>query len=271
MLSRLDTGHVKAYEEAFSLARQLLELGERRAALSVLKKLDLLTATIEAPVTPVRSSPLHNIRPVFLSRLRACAYHSDFAGAGEGDEVAACFLGGFTLSVSGKEVRLPRRLQEILLLIALSPGISGEKLAAELYEDGYPRSVKVSVSKLRRHIPISTGSYEVSMSLRSDVQQLKQALTNGDAQTAAGLYRGPLLPASNAPGVMRERNILDESVKRAALASQDPELILALTYTHEEDLEVWEAALTTVTPTDLRRPVIEAQVKRIREEWAIFT
>jgi hypothetical protein len=234
--------------------------------MSVLRQLELLAATVAQETPEVRVAG--DSRSRSLSRLHPLplAEHLDDAGESEAD-LTISFLGGFALLLGGTELRLPLRLQEILLLITIAPGITSEKLAAELYEDGCLRSVKVSVSKLRKHLPISTRVYEVTAVMRSDMHELRRALSVGDIRTAVALYRGPLLPNSNAPGVVRERHVLEETVKRVALASGDLELILALTGTHEDDLEIWEAALAAVAAGDPRLPIIEAQVQRIKREW----
>lgn len=256
---------VKGWEMGFSLAHRLLDIGEVDAAVSLINQMQLLMPTLEEIQTPADAIPF---TPTFsLSRLRLEARRNWPGVYAGGFNVR--FLGGFTLIANGKTLHLSPRLQEILLLILLFPGITPERIAAELYEDGQIRPVKANVSKLRKLIPVSTCPYTLRVGMFTDVQEVRRALTAGEIRRAVELYRGPLLPTSVAPGVVRERHVLDESIKRAVLESGNAELILALTDTHEEDLEIWEAAQQTVERDDPRSLVIDVEVERIRDEWGI--
>ena len=62
----------------------------------------------------------------------------------------------------------------------------------------------------------------------------------------ARAYAGPLLPRSEAPGVVRLRGLLEDRLRRAVLARGDPELLRrwAQHAWGEDDLEVVGGALT---------------------------
>jgi hypothetical protein len=56
---------------------------------------------------------------------------------------------------------------------------------------------------------------------------------------------------------------LEANVQRAALASGDAEVVLALSEHVRDDLEVWEAALKVLPSGDPRRLVAQTRIKRL--------
>jgi hypothetical protein len=96
-----------------------------------------------------------------------------------------------------------------------------------------------------------------------------EALRQGDLKGALALYRGPLLPWSQAPGVEALRLELEEALKRAVLAQGEVESFFLLAERLGEDLEVWEALLERLLPQDPRRPIVQARVARLRREWGL--
>ena len=53
------------------------------------------------------------------------------------------------------------------------------------------------------------------------------AIAAGRARDAAERYPGSLLPGSEAPGVVRERERLDRGLRQAVMASDDPQAVWA--------------------------------------------
>ena len=105
------------------------------------------------------------------------------------------------------------RLAEILALLCAHPhGYSADALCADLHGDGgSPGSVRVEVSRLRKLLGpwIDTERYRLTCDVETDVRHVEGLLAAGRVREAAERYPGPLLPGSEAPGVVRERERLD--------------------------------------------------------------
>lgn len=133
-------------------------------------------------------------------------------------------LGGARLVRDGRPVPLPPRHLEILALLALEPdGFTPEQLQAAVYGDRPVSSstLKADVSHLRRTTggEISNRRYMLTGPVSCDAVDLLAAIQAGDTTSAVWLYRGPLLPGSDTPGVLQWRNHLDVGVRTAVLAS----------------------------------------------------
>jgi hypothetical protein len=87
---------------------------------------------------------------------------------------------------------------------------------------------------------------------------------------AAERYPGPLLPSSEAPGVVREREHLDAWLRQAVLTSDDAEALWAWlqTATGEDDLPSWKRLLRQLPFHDPRRPRVAARVGELRRAAA---
>ena len=72
-------------------------------------------------------------------------------------------------------------------------------------------SVRVEVSRLRKLLGpwIDTERYRLTCDVETDVRRVEGLLAAGAVREAAEAYPGPLLPGSEAPGVVREREHLD--------------------------------------------------------------
>jgi len=85
---------------------------------------------------------------------------------------------------------------------------------------------------------------------------------------ALSLYRGPLLPDSEAPAVVELREYIDESLRQAVLASGDHEAMLELAKrTDDQDLELLEAAARHMPQNDPQSPLLRARIRQIRRDW----
>ncbi|WPB89582.1 GAF domain-containing protein [Streptomyces malaysiensis] len=182
------------------------------------------------------------------------------------------------LAVDGRRLRLGRRHSEIMVLLAGHPeGLSGDRLTLELYgpraDDRSPVTLRAELSRLRRLVGPLLGSrpYRLCGPVRTDLTDAAEALASGDAYTALRAYPGPLLPLSEAPGVCRMRQVLEDGLRRAVLSHGDPELLRrwAQTPWGEEDLEVAEALLTALPAHAPGRAVPAARVRRLRELYGL--
>ncbi|MFC5753741.1 transcriptional regulator [Actinomadura rugatobispora] len=158
----------------------------------------------------------------------------------------------------------PRQL-EILALLALEPdGFTPERLREALYGDRpvAMTSLKAQVSHLRRALggALAQRRYTLTEPVGCDAAAVLDALASGDTATAVRRYAGPLLPESEAPGVVRWREYLEVAVRRAVLASPIPEHALAYGERHRYDLEVHQHAHRLLGPSDGRRGITAARI-----------
>jgi hypothetical protein len=178
------------------------------------------------------------------------------------------------LEVAGRQVALRPRHGEILALLALHPeGLSAEALGVELRGDeGSASTVRVEVSRLRKILGpwIDTERYRLTCPVESDVGQVEALLRAGDVREAAERYGGPLLPASDAPGVARERDGLEGWLRRAVLTGEDPEALWAWVHSPSggEDLAAWKRLLAHLEFRDPRRSLAAARVAQLRDALA---
>ncbi|MDQ1006212.1 hypothetical protein QFZ82_000697 [Streptomyces sp. V4I23] len=153
----------------------------------------------------------------------------------------------------------PRQL-EILALLTLEPdGFTPERLREALYGDRpvTASTVKAEISHLRRALGggLATRRYTLTTPVSCDAADVLRALDNGDAETALRLYRGPLLPRSEAPGIEEWRTRLEVAVREAVLASTRPEHAMRYGERAPYDAEVHEHALRLLGPGDTRRAI----------------
>ena len=158
----------------------------------------------------------------------------------------------------GRPLHLRPRQVEILTLLALEPdGFTSERLREALYGDRpvTASTFKAEISHLRRALGggIAARRYALTTPVSCDAADVLAALRDGDAETALRLYRGPLLPRSEAPGIQTWRTHLEVAVREAVLASSRPEHALRYGERAPYDTEVHEHALRLLDRTDARR------------------
>jgi hypothetical protein len=173
------------------------------------------------------------------------------------------------LVVEGRKIRLSRRHSEILVLLAQRPeGVVGEELMTELYEDESvtPVTLRAELSRLRGLLGtelLRSRPYRLGSRVDADFGTVSRRLASGAVTGALSAYAGPLLPASQAPAVVRLRRRLEEQVRAALIARGDPRLLADWAYSPwgEEDLAVWRA-LASALPA-AQRPSALARVREI--------
>ena len=171
------------------------------------------------------------------------------------------FLGRTEVIYQGTPLLLAPQQREIIALLAYhSGGVSAEQLMAYLAGDrANHAALYAAISKLRQQVPISPSPYALMVPVQADFLEALELLKTGRVRPALERYRGPLLPGSAAPEVQALREMIEESYRRAALASGDPEVLLDLARALGGDFEVWEAALRALPRSDPRRALVEAQ------------
>ncbi|MFJ1970200.1 GAF domain-containing protein [Streptomyces sp. NPDC087903] len=158
--------------------------------------------------------------------------------------------------VGGRGIRLSRRHSEILVLLARHPeGLTGDELLCALYEDESvtPVTLRVEMARLRGVLGpgvLASRPYRLTVPVESDVDAVERRLRSGAVTAAAAAYTGPLLPASQAPAVVRLRRRLADGLRTALIARRDPDLLADWAHAAwgEDDIDVWRA-LAAVRPT----------------------
>ncbi|MGR3938340.1 GAF domain-containing protein [Streptomyces sp. BRA346] len=222
----------------------------------------------------------HSLALVQATARAAEAQLAALAPPARGPRVALTALGRdeALLVTDERRLRLGRRHSEIMLLLAGHPeGLSGDRLALELYgpraDHRSPVTLRAEMSRLRRLVGPLLGSrpYRLCAPVRTDVSVVAEELAAGQVATALRAYPGPLLPMSEAPGVCRMRRDLEDGLRRAVLSGGDPELLRrwAQTPWGEDDLEVAEALLAAHPPHSPGRAGPAARVRRLREVYGL--
>ena len=177
-------------------------------------------------------------------------------------ETAVRVMGGHELKRGGVVVPLALRQAEILALLALSDhGLGPEQLHDQLHGENPVSLVttKVEVSHLRSLLggAVTTRRYALT-DVVTDVAELRDALRDGRVQDVARLYRGPLLPTSESPGIREWRDTLEVAVRDIAMTSGLQALADRMPY----DLAVQEAAAGALAPDDPRAGWAKARLRR---------
>ena len=188
-------------------------------------------------------------------------------------EVKIRLLGKRSLHGADGETPLSLRFAELIAVLASNrEGIRGEPLALALYGDrANPSTLKATISRARKVISIEPHPYHIAEAYEADFVKVLELLHEGKVQAALELYRGPLLPESEAPAVVELREHLEESLRQAVLASGDPDAMIDLANQQGDDLELWEETRRHLPPNDPRRPLANARIRRIRKRWRAET
>ncbi|HEU5486572.1 MAG TPA: GAF domain-containing protein [Microlunatus sp.] len=166
------------------------------------------------------------------------------------------------LSHPGTSTELSLRHSEIMLLLADSPdGLTSAELGVALSDDDQAMvTIRAELSRLRSQLgPVTLRSRPYRLPrLTSDIDDLRADLAHGRLRSAVARYRGPVLPASRAPGVERIREDLHRQLRGRLLAGNDPDALLAFADTAygRDDFDVWSRALSVLPPSSSRVPEV---------------
>jgi len=171
-------------------------------------------------------------------------------------------------------LRLSPRHSEILLLLASAPrGLSGDELAVLLYsEDNNASTLRAELNRLRSLLGddlLASRPYRLVAEVTADWLAVEAHLASGDVVAATQTYRGPLLPRSVAPGVVRLRTDVEMSLRQAVLQHGVPDLMSSWTRSSwgADDYDMWLAQRATVSPTSPLIPLISGQIARLDREF----
>jgi GAF domain len=172
-----------------------------------------------------------------------------------------------------RTLRLSRRHSEIVLLLASAPrGLSGDELAVLLYEEDVTGStLRAELNRLRSLLGddlLASRPYRLAAEVNADWLAVESQLVAGSVVSALRLYRGPLLPASAAPGVVRLRENIEASLRQAVLASGEPDLMSTWTRSGwgADDYEMWAAQGVALGPDSPLQPLVRGQLARLDRE-----
>lgn len=171
------------------------------------------------------------------------------------------------------QLRLSPRHSEIVLLLASAPrGMSGDELAVLLYEDdGASSTLRAELNRLRHLLGeelLLSRPYRLAAGVTADWLGVEARLASGDLAGAVRGYRGPLLPRSTAPGVVRLRENLENGLRAALLHSGQADLMSTWTRSAwgADDYEMWLAQRSAVAADSPMRPLVDGQIARLDRE-----
>ncbi len=172
--------------------------------------------------------------------------------------------------IAGERRQLRLRHSEILALLCARPdGMTSEELSVEIYGDAAgAAAIRVEVSRLRKLLGdcIEPEHYRLAGVVASDVARVCALLHRGEVRQAAARYPGALLTGSDAPGVVREREALEQWLRQSIMTAGDPEALWAWLQTDSgtEDQAAWQRLLTSLPFHDPRRSLAATRVARLR-------
>lgn len=177
---------------------------------------------------------------------------------------------------ASRTLRLSPRHSEIVLLLAAAPrGLSGDELAVLLYEDDVTTStLRAELNRLRTLLGedvLPSRPYRLAAEVTADWLAVEAHLAAGSVDVALRSYRGPLLPHSSAPGVRRLRSNVEGQLRRAVLASREPDLMSTWTRSAwgADDYEMWTAQMACLTASSPLRPLVAGQLARLDREHGL--
>jgi hypothetical protein len=196
-----------------------------------------------------------------------------------GPSVGEIFLEGLgrpdcVVSVGARTFRLSLRHSEILVILAGCPdGLSGDELALMLYPDDVtsstPRAELVRLRALLGEDLLASRPYRLTCEVKSDWAAVAAQLTTGNLAEAVRLYRGPLLPHSQAPGVVEQREDLQRWLRGAILADGSAELLVSWTRTRwgADDLPMWQRQCAILPASSPLRSLAGAAVAKLDAQF----
>lgn len=183
------------------------------------------------------------------------------------------------LRAGADQVSLTLRHAEILALLSWhaetgNGGMTASELAEMLFgEPGHEVALRAEIVRLRRVLestPASGGvrleskPYRLSASLEFDGITALNAVTAGDRRAALDVYDGPLLPSSEAPGIVQLRRSLALTLREAIIADGSAEDLWRYLQLPEatDDEHALYTALRILPADSPQRAVLVARMQR---------
>ncbi|WP_312182039.1 GAF domain-containing protein [Arthrobacter sp.] len=186
------------------------------------------------------------------------------------------------LCLGGSSLQLSLRHSELMALLALHPrGLTAEELAVLAYpEESSVGTVRAEMLRLRKllarvaphgadMVPRSR-PYRLPRELVVDAGQVRSCLERGAHRLALNIYRGEVLPHSQAPGITELRRGLSSVLRESVLAEAGIDTLLQYLRLAEaaDDAEAWRLALRLLPARSPRRAGIIAGLQRIERDLA---
>ncbi|MET4058719.1 hypothetical protein ABIB35_000244 [Arthrobacter sp. UYP6] len=184
--------------------------------------------------------------------------------------------------VGGRTAALSIRHAELLTLLALHPeGLTADELLVMVYpESASVSTVRAEMLRLRNllgkhsegapgpHLVPQSRPYRLPHELVIDARQVLGYLEQGAYQLALGLYRGPVLPRSEAPAITALRSEVSMVLREAMLSDAGSDSLLAYLALPEarNDVEAWALALRLLPLRSPRRTAVVAHLERLERE-----
>ncbi len=182
------------------------------------------------------------------------------------------------LTIGGRRVRLGRRHSELLVLLLEHPeGRTGDQLSLDLYADDLnPVTVRAELSRLRRTLGpqvLDSRPYRLLTDVDADFVAVRRLLAAGRTAEALNAYAGPLLPSSDAPGVVRLRRAVENEMRTAVLASGDTRLVSSWVGSlwGADDLQAWESYATLLPASSPTRGPVARRARELAREYGLAT
>jgi GAF domain len=177
------------------------------------------------------------------------------------------------VSAGRRSLRLSPRHSEIVVVLAGRPdGVSGDELATLLYPgDVTSSTLRAEMVRLRALLgdqALASRPYRLTGDVSSDWAAVSSHLATGNVTAALRGYHGPLLPNSEAPGVVRQRDDLHDWLRAMILADGRHELLVSWTQARwgAEDLPMWQRQCAVLPASSPLRPRAEAAAARLDAE-----
>ncbi|SDK68016.1 GAF domain-containing protein [Arthrobacter sp. ok362] len=181
------------------------------------------------------------------------------------------------LSIDGRTVALSARHSEILALLSTHPGgLNAEELCALLYPgEASTMTLRAEMVRLRKVLhQLNPGAvpesrpYRLPLDLVPDSGQVLNCLQRGAHRIALEIYRGAVLPRSEAPGIVELRARVSALMREVLLTDGSPESLLKYAELPEarDDVDVRTAALKLLAPRSPKRAAVVADLERLDRE-----
>ncbi len=179
-------------------------------------------------------------------------------------------LGQPEARLDGCSINLSPRQYEIACVLA----INGPTTLATLRDLVYgarpvtDTTIKAEMSHLRRLLggAIASKPYRLTTLSRVDAVDVLDLLRRGDVDTAAHLYRGPVLRTSEAPFVIDQRHVVDATLRLSLLATGSAAALLQYASIHPHDDAVLERVIELAAPGSAEHAEAEARLELGRRD-----
>jgi hypothetical protein len=177
------------------------------------------------------------------------------------------------VELAGRSLRLSPRHSEILVILVDHPdGLTAEQLELEVYQaDVHSSTMRAEMTRLRALLGpqvLQSRPYRLMVETDCDWQAVPAHLAAGRVRDALRTYQGPLLPQSEAPGIVSRREALQRQLRAAVLSGGEPDLMVAWTRSRwgADDLAVWRRQASALPVTSPLHALAVSEAQRLERE-----